>query len=57
MIWEPDGEFRLRCGEWSISRAKVGDDSRYLLWRGDGLVDGFDTAELAKKEAEKWTKK
>lgn len=57
MEWKQVSKYNMTSGEWTISKALVGDSARYLLWRGDELMGGFDSADESKGAAAKWKAK
>lgn len=60
MIWEKSGEYALRSGNWTISRALITVEGksrfRYSLWDNrkhvsEGSCGTFDTSKDAMREA------
>lgn len=49
-------EYHLRSGEFTIAKCRVGNATKYQLWRDKKLIDVFDDADSAKREAEKGMK-
>lgn len=52
MTWQKASPYAIRNGPWTITKAYVKGEARYLLWRDKGIVGGpYKTAEEAKERA------
>jgi len=56
MHWRNVDKHHLQADGWTIAKCFVGDDTKYVLWRGGTLINVFDDADSAKEEAEKGMK-
>lgn len=55
MKWNPVGSCAIEsdCKAWRISKAIIGDMTRYTLFRNGDMIETFDTSDAAKLAAEK----
>lgn len=54
MRWTPSPDrLSLKSGDYTICKCGTGNETKYVLWHGTVLIDVFDSADLAKQEAEK----
>lgn len=52
MTWRAINRYAIRLGPWTITKAYVKGEARYLLWQGETIVSGpYGTAEEAKGRA------
>lgn len=52
MTWRPITKYAIRAGPWTITKAYVMGEARYMLWQGDRLISGpHRTADEAKERA------
>lgn len=55
MKWKPIGSCAIEsdCKTFRISKAIIGDMTRYTLFRNGDMIETFDTSDAAKREAER----
>ena len=51
MNWARRGSHSIQSGEWIISKARVRGEWIYTLWRNSERIDGYWSANEAKKAA------
>lgn len=52
MTWRAISKYAIRNGPWTITKAYVRGEAKYMLWRDKEIVGGpYGTAEEAKRRA------
>lgn len=48
MKWKKLSDYAIQSGQYTISKAIVGDLEKFTLWEGEKMVGIFESAEEAK---------
>lgn len=55
-MWKPIDKYHLRNGDWTISKMKLANGSKYGLWQGNVSRGFYETSDEAKAKYEELNK-